>query len=133
MKKVYIDNSRLIELITELTDKIVMAKFGDSAIIDNTEQDCTRYSDEAQDFFNTTYDEIENSFDTICCILSDNLKPAEDICPITAEDVEQVASSVGYGVTDEQIQDVLRLYPTIQKEDPTATWNLVVEQCLCNI
>lgn len=133
MKKVYIDNSRLIELITELTDKIVIAKFGDSAVIDNADQDGTMYTDEAQDFFNKTYDEVENSFDTICCILSDNLKPAEDICPISADDVYRVANDLCIGITDEQVHEVLDRYPSEQDEDPTATWNLVVENIIHNL
>lgn len=70
MKKIYINDSDLMEFLSEVTDKIVCAKFGDSAIIPDGEN-CTRYSEEAQDFFNETYDNIESMADSYIGVISD--------------------------------------------------------------
>ena len=70
MKKIYINNSDLMEFLSEVTDKIVCAKFGDSAIIPDGDN-CTRYSEEAQDFFNETYDTIESMADSYIGVISD--------------------------------------------------------------
>lgn len=49
---------------------------------------------------------------------------------ITIEDVLQVANQLGFKPTEEQILEVIEMYPSEQKEDPTGTWDLVVEHCL---
>lgn len=70
MKPIYVNNSDLMELISDIAHRIVMTKFGDDCLIPEDE-DTMMYSDEAQDFFNDTYDEIEGMFDTTCGIISD--------------------------------------------------------------
>jgi hypothetical protein len=52
---------------------------------------------------------------------------------ITAEDVTQVANSLGMNVTIEQVNQVLEMYDDEADNDPTATWNLIVENCLYNL
>lgn len=49
---------------------------------------------------------------------------------ITKEDVLEVANQLGFEPTEEQIQEVIDMYPSEQEADPSGTWNLVVEQCL---
>ena len=57
-----------------------------------------------------------------------NMKP--NLC---AEDVISVANSIGVVLSGEEIGDVLRQYPYDQKMDPTATWDLVVENIIYTI
>lgn len=49
---------------------------------------------------------------------------------LSKQDVISVASSIGITLTTEQISEVLQLYPEDQKQDPTATWDLVVENII---
>jgi len=53
-----VNNSTLIEAISEMAEKVTHLKFGDSALIEEENQDM-RYTEEAQDFFNNVYDSIE--------------------------------------------------------------------------
>jgi hypothetical protein len=52
---------------------------------------------------------------------------------INAEDVLQVANGLNMNVTIEQINQVLEMYDDEADNDPTATWNLIVENCLYNL
>lgn len=52
---------------------------------------------------------------------------------ITKEDVLQVADQLGFQPTIEEIEQVLEMYPSEQKVDPTGTWDLVVEHCLSTL
>ena len=70
MEKIYIDDSRFVEFITDVTAKVVEAKFGSSAIQEPTDG-ISSYTDEAQEFFDKTYDEIEELADTCMSLLSD--------------------------------------------------------------
>lgn len=49
---------------------------------------------------------------------------------IQKEDVLQVANDLKIEVNDQIVQWVLENYESYQEEDPTGTWNLVVEQML---
>ena len=51
-----------IEFLTEITSQIVEEKFGEFAFIFNEIDDSIKYSEEAQDFFNERYDEIETLY-----------------------------------------------------------------------
>ena len=51
-------------------------------------------------------------------------------CKIIEEDVIDVAKSLNMTVTPEQIDWVLDCYEDSQRQDPTAEWNLVVEDLL---
>lgn len=47
---------------------------------------------------------------------------------ITKEDVLQVVKSINMKTpSDDVIQEIINEYPGEQEQDPTATWNLVVE------
>ena len=52
---------------------------------------------------------------------------------INAEDVLQVANGLNMNVTIEQINQVLEMYDDEADNDPTATWDLIVENCLYNL
>ena len=49
---------------------------------------------------------------------------------ITIQDVFNVANSLKQPVTKEEAEIVLKHYEEEQRNDPTATWDLIVEQCL---
>lgn len=52
---------------------------------------------------------------------------------ITRIDVIEVANQIGKSLTESDIDEVLAQYPNEQDNDPTATWNLVVENCIYNV
>lgn len=52
---------------------------------------------------------------------------------INEQDVYMVANDLCIGITDDQIQQVLEQYDEAQADDPTATWNLVVENIIYNL
>ena len=45
-------------------------------------------------------------------------------------DVMSVASSINVLLNDEQINEILGLYESEQEQDPTASWNLVIENII---
>jgi hypothetical protein len=73
MEKTYIDNSKFMEFISEMADKLVKQKFGSEATVAVSETE-VKYSDDAQDFFEDTYEEIEYIANGIG-LFSDNEKP----------------------------------------------------------
>ena len=48
-------------------------------------------------------------------------------------DVVFVAASIKKTLTEKQIEDVIEMYPSEQENDPSATWNLVVEKCIYDV
>lgn len=58
MKNLFLTNSDYLELTSELTALIVEAKFGDEAIVNL--EDSTRYTEEAQDYFNNKLSDVED-------------------------------------------------------------------------
>ena len=76
--KLYLDNSKMLEYLCDTTEKVVYAKFGDSAVVDDDEvEDGTKYTEEAQDFFNEQYDEIETILHTVLGVHSEDDAPNE--------------------------------------------------------
>jgi hypothetical protein len=65
------------------------------------------------------------------CIV--NLKQEIMTTEIKAQDVAQVAIDLGMDITIGQINQVLEMYDDEADNDPTATWNLIVENCLYNL
>lgn len=49
---------------------------------------------------------------------------------ITKEDVVSVATSIGVTLTNEEIEGIVENYPYMQEMDPTATWDLVVDDMI---
>jgi|TARA_R110000764_G_scaffold69413_5_gene143677 hypothetical protein len=68
--KIYIDNSRFMELIDEIVTQITEAEFKEqtSKLAENGDW---VLQGEAQDFYNEKYKEYENLFNNIANILSD--------------------------------------------------------------
>ena len=52
---------------------------------------------------------------------------------ISPEDVKEVATALKIELTDAQIEQIIEDYPSAQNDDPTGTWNLVVEQQIYSI
>jgi len=52
---------------------------------------------------------------------------------ITPEDVKSVAKGINQEVTDEEIKQIIEEYPAAEDQDPTATWNLIVEDLIYQI
>jgi hypothetical protein len=52
---------------------------------------------------------------------------------ITAQDIVQVAESLNMDISIGDINRVLEMYENEADNDPTATWNLIVENCLYNL
>lgn len=68
MKRIFLDNSAFLEGVCELADQRVREKFGDSGyVIVNDE---SSYTEEAQDYFNEVYDEIETTLNKVLNIYS---------------------------------------------------------------
>ena len=86
LDKIFIDNSKFIELVSEITEKIVHEKFGDEGLIEEDGE--TRYTEDAQDFFNEKYDEIEGLIGDVINVFSENEKGHGD------EDIKEEAQVV---------------------------------------
>ena len=52
---------------------------------------------------------------------------------ITNVDVINVANDLGMDITDDHISEVLRRFDSEANNDPTATWDLIVENILYSI
>lgn len=68
-KKTLLDNSNFIEIVSEITEKIVHAKFGEKAVEEIDGENI--YTDIAQDFFNENYDAIETTLNKKLNVWSD--------------------------------------------------------------
>ena len=63
MEKKYIDNSRFMEFIHEMATQLTEMNYGADTFVYS--EDEPRFSEEAQDFFNETYDEYETMANNI--------------------------------------------------------------------
>lgn len=52
---------------------------------------------------------------------------------ISIEDVDRVAKSINKSITLEQAEEIIELFPTAAENDPSATWDLVVENLIHDI
>lgn len=93
--KKYIDNSRFMEIISDMTANLVEERFGENG---NTSDGAggTIYTDEAQDFYNERYDEIESMVHISLGVYSDIDKPAET--RYTEDELYKIRENIGiYG------------------------------------
>lgn len=67
------------------------------------------------------------------CIKGNEFDDEEDKPIIEVEDVLQVANNLGLAMLPFNINRVIEMYPAEQENDPTATWDLVVENCIYQI
>jgi uncharacterized protein (DUF2461 family) len=58
-KKTYIDNSRFMEFVDEMATQLTELNFHEDTFWFDAEQNQTTFTEEAQDFYNERYDEIE--------------------------------------------------------------------------
>jgi hypothetical protein len=52
---------------------------------------------------------------------------------IDRKDVIRVAESLMIPLTEDQINEVLHMYPHEEECDPSGTWDLIVENCIYQI
>jgi hypothetical protein len=52
---------------------------------------------------------------------------------ITPIDIVNVADSLKKDITIKQVRQVLEMYNAEADNDPTATWELIVENCIYNL
>ena len=63
MSKIYIENSTFMEYIDELATRITEERFGEGMHIELEDEDgVLRFTEDAQDFYNERYDEIETLY-----------------------------------------------------------------------
>lgn len=55
-----VPNSDFMEVVDEITSQLVYESFGESGCEETTDNGDIRWTEEAQDFYNTRYDEIES-------------------------------------------------------------------------
>lgn len=70
--KKLIPNDKFIEVVCELTDRVVVAQFGGTDKIDDGTGEGIMYTDDAQDFFNEVYDEFEYLLNNSLNVWADN-------------------------------------------------------------
>ena len=77
-EKMYIDNSRFMEFIDEMATQITEMNFGEDTFSDvkdghyHRDENCYKFTDEAQEFYNEMYDEYEMMANNIMGVYSDN-------------------------------------------------------------
>ena len=77
MAKIYIDNARYMEFIDEMATQITIQRFGEDTYEEVREDGlsddtCTIFTDDAQDFYNERYDEVETMLNKTLNIHSNN-------------------------------------------------------------
>ena len=59
MQKHIINNETFIPVVCELANLVTEERYGDNTYVYDNESDCFSYTEKAQDFFDKTYDEVE--------------------------------------------------------------------------
>ena len=78
MSKIYIENSTFMEYIDELATQITEMNYGTETWIED--EGVMRFTDEAQDFYNDTYDEYETLTNNMLGVYSNTeLDNMEDV------------------------------------------------------
>ena len=52
---------------------------------------------------------------------------------LSKSDVKSVADQLHIELTEDQIEKILLLYPAWQENDPTGTWDLVIEDLIYHV
>ena len=76
--RVYIDNSRFMEFVDEIATQMTELEFGEhyaNTGFSNLDERCYTLTEEAQNFYNQTYGEVETMANNIMNLYSDNDKP----------------------------------------------------------
>lgn len=72
-KKIYVDNSKFMELVDEIATQLTELNFGDDTTI-GLDDGSTIFTNDAQDYYNGTYDEIEELINNTINVFSNNDK-----------------------------------------------------------
>jgi len=75
------------------------------------------------------YYHVEPNRLTICEYDYDTISSDE----INADEIKVVANSVNIQLTDDEVKEVIERYPDEAKNDPTATWELIVENVVYQV
>ena len=73
--KIYIDNSKFMEYISEIATRITEEKFGEETYKENrfpNEQEYLMFTEKAHDFYNEVYDEYETLTNNILGLYCNN-------------------------------------------------------------
>ena len=73
MKKIYVDNSRFMELVDEIATQLTELKLGEETY-GELPSGAIIFGDDAQDYYNGTYDEIEELINNTINVFSNNDK-----------------------------------------------------------
>ena len=76
--RVYIDNSRFMEFVDGIATQMTELQFGEcyaNASYSSLDARCYTLTEEAQDFYNQTYDEVETMANNIMNLYTNNDKP----------------------------------------------------------
>jgi hypothetical protein len=85
MSKIYIENSTFMEYIDEIATRMTELEFKENTYkeykdIDHGEEEVIRFTDQAQDFYNDTYDEYETLTNNMLGVYSNTeLDNMEDV------------------------------------------------------
>tara|TARA_R100000951_G_scaffold116092_2_gene126507 strand:+ start:375 stop:611 length:237 start_codon:yes stop_codon:yes gene_type:complete len=71
VSKTYIDNSRFMEFVDEMATQLTELNFHDETFVSG-KADELRFTEDAQDFYNERYDEVENMLNVFMGVYSDN-------------------------------------------------------------
>ena len=52
---------------------------------------------------------------------------------ITKDDVISVANNISVSLNEEQINQVMEMYDSEERNDTTGTWDLIIENCIYQI
>lgn len=77
MKKIYVDNSKFMELVDEIATQLTELKLGEDTYAYSNEvgqEDVVMFQEDAHDYYNGTYDEIEDLINNTINVFSINDK-----------------------------------------------------------
>ena len=81
MAKIYLDNSRYMEFIDEIATQITEIEFIHGTYATSSEvgqEDVVMFTEEAQDFYNERYDEVETMLNRTLGVYSNNDLPTKN-------------------------------------------------------
>jgi len=77
--RIYIDNSRFMEFIDEIATQLTELNFHEDTFDMDVERDELGFTEEAKDFYNERYDEVERMANSMMNLYSDDDKPTYKI------------------------------------------------------
>ena len=71
VRKTYIENSRFMEFVDEMATQLTELNFHDETFVSDETDELT-FTEDAQEFYNERYDEVENMLNVFMGVYSDN-------------------------------------------------------------